>query len=218
MLFSLLKSKKGVTFVEIMTVVIVIGILSAVSVPLLTGLAKRKKIEDCANQRILIATAVEQGLSGMIDNGKKQPKIYFQKVQADHKTKYTGDGVTGNADDSYVNQECFVLIEDQGIPGKIAFSLGDLRGGYGIGQRNSRNELIMDYTEACDYGYYLKKKKLADNKFYKYLANEEIPVCPFVDKEDKKTDNDDYHYYIFWNETKKCVEVVCSCPDCHEVD
>ena len=206
MFFRLLKSKKGYTFVEVMTVVIILGILSAIAVPVFHSGYKAQAIKDCANQRTVLEAHVREAMTGMIDNGAAQYKrgtndlwIDFSKVQSDHKATYEADDVTGNADDAYDGEECFVLIESQQIAGKIAFTLGDLRGGY-------RADANMEYNKGCELGYYLKKKKYENTEFYKWLANQEILICPFSDPDD----NEYYYYYIFEDGT-----VMCSCPECH---
>ena len=212
MFFKIMNSKQGITLVEMMIVVLVLGILTAIGVPVFVSGYREQARKDCLNQCTVIEALVKEAMYGMIDNGMAQYKrdsalnpiepktvwIDFSKVQSDHKTTYTADGVDGNSDDSYDGKECFVLIEDQDIPGKIAFTLGDLRGGY----RSNRNQ---EYSEGCKTGTYLKKEKLKDIKFYKYLANQEIPVCPFSDEDNE------YFYYIFEDGT-----VICSCPECHE--
>lgn len=198
-MYGFLTSKKGYTFVEVLIVVLVLGILVAIGVPIFTGGIKMQKVKDCNNQKVVIKSTFQEAMTGMMDNGKSQPKIYFNKIQADHKTTYPGDGKTGNNDDAFVGKECFVLIEDQEISGKLAFTLGDLRGGY------RDINVAPEYNDGCQYGTFLKKKKLKDVKFYSYLANYEIPVCPFED------DDHDYHYYIFEDGT-----VLCSCPDCND--
>ncbi len=214
MFFRLLKSKKGITLVEMIVVVLILGILTAVGVPVFASGYRKQAREDCANQCTVIEALVKEAMYGMIDNGMAQYKrdsalnpvepktvwIDFSKVQGDHKTVYEDDGIDGNSDDAYDGKACFVLIEDQKIPGQIAFTLGDLRGGY----RANKNQ---EYNEGCKTGNYLKKEKLKDVKFYKYLANQEIPVCPFNDAEKGKN----YYYYIFEDGS-----VICSCPECHE--
>ena len=213
MLYSFLRSKKGYTFVEVLIVVTVLGILVAVGVPVFTGGFNAQAKKDCNNQRVVVKSMVQEVMVGMIDNGRAQEKIDFSKVQSDHKTTYPGDNVTGNGDDAYVGQECFVLIEDQGIPGKIAFTIGDVRGGYRDKNRPECGDDADGYKNGCDiYGNYLKKERLKDNKFYWYLTNEEIPVCPFADYENEAI-TDDYHYYIFEDGT-----VICDCPECNEIE
>ena len=213
MLYRFLLSKKGYTFVEVLIVVIVLGILTAVAVPIFGGGFKAQAKKDCNNQRVVVNGLVQEVMTGMIDNGRSQKFIDFTKVQADHKAKYEGDGVTGNGDDAYVGQDCFVLIYDQGIPGKIAFTIGDVRGGYRDKNRADCGDDADGYKNGCEiYGNYLKKERLNDNKFFWYLANEEIPVCPFADFDNSDT-TDDYHYYIFNDGT-----VLCDCPECNDID
>ena len=101
------------------------------------------------------------------------------KIQGDHKATYPAvavkdeDGI-GVEDNKYIGKPCFVLCESQQIPGKVAFTIGDIRGGY----RDVAN--VPDYKDGCANGNYLKKEALKDNPFYEILANQEIPVCPFV--------------------------------------
>ncbi len=189
MFFKIMRDKKGFTMIEILIVVIVLGILTAFAVPLFAANLEKQRIKDCKNQQTIISATVEQAMYGMLDNGRRQEKIDFSKVQSDHKETYNG-------------KECFVLIKSQDLPGKIAFNLSDLRGGY----RDINN--VPDYNDGCENGNYLKKKKLANNEFYKYLANAEIPVCPFADF-DNNDKTDDYRYYIFDDGS-----VMCSCPKC----
>ncbi len=213
MYFNILKSKKGFTLFELVIVATILGILTAVSVPMFINAFDAQARKDCKTQCTVIKAQVKEAMTGMMDNGAAQYKeekvgekvvknlrIDFSKVQGDHKTTYTDDGIAGNADDDYSGKECFVLIEDQDIPGKIAFTLGDLRGGY-------RPQNLNEYKEGCDQGYFLKKKKLENVKFYTYLANAEIPLCPFSDPDKKEF----YYYYVFEDGS-----VICSCPECHE--
>ncbi len=206
MFFYIIRTKKGVTFVELMIVVMVLGILTAFAVPVFVSGLEKQRIKDCKNQATVVQASVEEAMFGMFDNGKKQPKIDFTKIsQADHATTYTDDGVKSNGDDVYAGKPCFVLGKDQALPGVIAFTLGDLRGGY----RSNEPNAVSDYNEGFAAGHYLKKYALKDVKFYTYLSNQEIPVCPFADYTDNDKTND-YHYFIFEDGT-----VICSCPKCH---
>jgi hypothetical protein len=197
-------------------------ILAALAVPVFLTGYRKQAARDCNNQKTIISSLFGEVTTGMLDSGKTQKKVDFSRVQGDHKTTYPGDGVTGNKDDAYVGKDCFVLIEDQDIPGMIAFTIGDIRGGYfGQNQWNSYSEVVNAYGQYDEYytekyeigverGYYLKKQALENQKFYIHFSNQEIPVCPFADFDNNDT-SDDYRYYIFEDGT-----VMCSCPHCNE--
>ena len=207
MLYSYMLSKKGFTLVELMMVVAILGILVAVGVPVFSSGLKAQQKKDCRNQATVIQSSVQEAMVGMFDNGKSQPRIYFEKIQDDHEGTLP-DSLEGIASEKMsagdiTCDNCLVLVYDQQIPGKIAFTLGDIRGGY-------RTSDIANYNDGCQYGFFLKKSKLKDNKFYCYLMNEEIPVCPFADYDDDDTEND-YYYYILEDGI-----VYCSNPECNE--
>lgn len=201
MVFRYLTSKKGFTFMEIMTVVIILGVLTAFAVPLFTAGLHAQRVKDCKNQQILIESTVNMVMVGMMDTGKSQPEIYFSiinsnpNLDSNHVVTYDGDGVTGNKDDSYVGQDCFILTSEE----DKAFTIGDIRGGY-------RPAQYAEYEEGWPSGYFLKQKKLENVPFYLKLANEQIPQCPFEESHET-----DYYYYIFSDGT-----VICNCPDCNE--
>lgn len=84
--------------------------------------------------------------------------------------------------------------------GDDCFTLGALRGGYRPLTKEDDPVEGLDYKEGCEKGYWLKKKALADVKFYTYLDNHEVPVCPFADK----TNSQGYYYYVLEDGTVHC--------------
>lgn len=184
------RNDKGFSLAEIMIVIVVMGILVGIAVPVFTGVSNGKKIDDCVMNRQMVSVVVQEAMNGMIDNGKKQDKIFMNFVKEEHKTKFpaTVDGKVVNA--TYAGKECFKLTYDN------AFTIGDIRGGY-------RDEAISSYDIGCMRGNYLKRSDLEEVPFYTYLANKEIPICAFQENEGQ------YSYYIFPDAT-----VLCDCPEC----
>ena len=190
-----LLKKKGFSLTELMIVVVVLGILSAVAIPVYKGVSKTQRINDCVMNRQMISVVVQEAMNGMLDNGKKQPVIRMD--MANHKfnfpTAVGGKVVLAE----YAGKECFLLEYEASPNADTAFTLGDIRGGY-------RPDPNVDYDKGCESGHFLKRRDLAGVNFYEKLANAEIPQCAFED-----TDNKEYHYYIFPDAT-----VLCDCPEC----
>lgn len=231
-MFRFLLSKKGFTVVELVMTVTILAILTAIAIPVFGAGLKKLKQNECRNQRTVISTAVEQAMSGMIDNGKKQPKIDFEKLQADHYSVYEADDIVGNSDDAYNGKKCFVLwytkfnsTVDMHTATKASnqqpMTFADLRGGYRPNPDTVTNRDGTTYEEGCADGYYLKKEKYTTHtdedgntveamKFYELLDNNEIPVCPFAKEDYSKDKAPEYMYFIFEDGT-----VLCSCDECH---
>ncbi len=214
MLYRFFLSKKGFTFIEILIAVAVLGILTAVAVPLMGNAVALQRKKDCNNQRVMIKSTVEQAMFGMIDNGQKQPELYIDDAKNVNVT--TIPTSTGSV---YAGKKAFYIIDPENFTGNVegvsGVTLGEIRNGYRNPDNVNSADYIEEYRDGCDEGYYLKKKKLADVPLYKYFLNQELPICPFANFGDSDTDND-YFYYITWDASAEDVVVVCSCPKCNE--
>ncbi len=193
------KNKRGFSLAEIMIVVVILGILTAVAIPVYQGISKNQRLNDCTMNRQMISIVVQEGMTGMLDNGKKQNEINMSRisgaisatqvfpVELSYEYVYDNEGNLQPGD-----EEKYCLILSTTSP-----TLGDIRGGY----RTSG-----DYNDGCEAGFFLKRSDLADVKMYTKLANQEIPQCAF-----EEVDNKEYNYYIFSDGT-----VLCDCPECIE--
>lgn len=75
---SMLKTinrNNGFSLVEIMICVTVLGILTAVAVPVFSVSLKKRKIEECKMNRQMVTTTVQSVMAGIVDNGAKQNYI-----------------------------------------------------------------------------------------------------------------------------------------------
>lgn len=204
MLYRFLLSKKGFTMMEILIVVIVMGILVSVAVPVFVSGLKKQRLDDCRNQCLVIQTAVQQAMFGMIDNGKRQETIniagWADGGALVKKQHVPGDGI--NISDDY-NYKYYTVLDKN-------LTLSAIRGGYRPLSDDDDKVNGLDYDEGCKQGYYLKKKKYQTNAtpFYIFLDNAEIPICPFDDEKNPQ------HYYCIFEDGK----VVCSGEECNEVE
>ena len=211
MLYRFLRSKKGFTFVEIMVCVTVLGILTAVAVPVFAFSLKKQKVKDCMNQAQLIETTIQQTMTGMIDNGRKQEDIngdLFIPFLADSNFTFA-DGETVptvlNASDVFTNTADPCNAKGKCVKFTSALTIGQIRGGY---RANTKDPAGKDYDAYCKSNKnYLKKFDIRNTPMLAYLANGEMPVCPFVS--DDATDEARNTYYVFSDGT-----VACSCTEC----
>ena len=207
----LARDKRGITFVEIMTVVIVLGILTAVAVPVFSANISRQRAQDCVRLRIMIATTVQQCMSGMIDNGKKQDTItfydksesttknYFQKIEV----KAANGTVLGT-----INEPCYRLDE---------LTVGQVRNGYrtiddhGTAATAALGVNDKTYEQGCGEGAYLKKFSMKNTPLLAFFANQEKPMCPFDEANSDNTDYGTHHFYVTSDG-----RVFCDNPDCYK--
>ncbi len=134
-------------------------------------------------------------------NYSKQCVIKFGASHCKKLSEWDSTYPDGNSNEIYGKKVSSSVCCYQLSDTDECFTIGDVRGGYRASAKNPPN---IDYNAGCKAGNYLKKYDIRNTPFYKFLANEEIPVCPF--DEDGK-----YCYYIFMDGT-----VVCGCHKCLE--
>ena len=166
----------------------------------------KKDIADNTSADYMVFNPEEEDLvcSLNIDDYSNYSKQCVIKFGASHCKKLSEWDSTypdGNSNEIYGKKvsssvSCYQLSDTD-----ECFTIGDVRGGYRASAKNPPN---IDYNAGCKAGCYLKKYDIRNTPFYKFLANEEIPVCPF-DKDGK------YSYYVFMDGT-----VVCGCHKCLE--
>ena len=208
----LARDKRGITFVEIMTVVIVLGILTAVAVPVFSANITRQRAQDCVRLRIMIATTVQQCMSGMIDNGKKQDAITFVTTAANYKASVTVLD-TNRAPIATINEPCYILND----PTVGLLTVGQVRNGYrtidnkGTAATAALGVNDKTYEQGCEEGYYLKKFSMKDTPLLAFFANQEMPMCPFDEANIDNTDYGTHHFYVTSDG-----RVFCDNPDCYK--
>ena len=80
-----LKNKKGFTLVELLTVVAIIGVLIAISIPLVTGATEKAAVAtDAANQRAAKAVAY---MKYMLDDPAPTGKQWYNLESGDIETE-----------------------------------------------------------------------------------------------------------------------------------
>ncbi len=202
MVFRFLHSKKGFTLTEIFMCVAVLGILTAVAVPIFNVSLKKRRYEDSCSQAQMIQTTIQQIMYGMIDNGKKQDEIYLiskcdDDIIKDGKTTAFTTVSFPGSDDS--KKEWVLFTPD--------ITVAQIRGGYrSTGALDATD--TPTYDAGCKAYNYLKKFDFAENsiKVSACFSNQEMPICPFV--EDEGT----YTYYF-----DKDGNVLCGCEKCREM-
>lgn len=204
MLYRFLISQKGFTMMEMLIAVAVLGILVSVAVPVFDAALKVQRRNDCRNQELVLETAVMQAMYGMLDNGRRQEEIDIANWPDGgefYKSQYNPNdsNLKLNLDSEY-DYKYFTILDEK-------LTLGKIRGGY--------RDIYQypDYRDGCEQQKcFLKKQKLENVEFYRFLDNQELPVCPFANYENEKTD-DNYFYCIFYDGT-----VCCTSPECNKAD
>ncbi len=156
---NIFKTKKGFTLVEIFMCVTVLGILTAVAIPIFNVSLKKKKQEDCNNQKQMISTTVKEAMAGMMDSGKAQSVI---PIDEQHPIEA-----------SHLYKKVYLRITD--------CTLGDIRGGYRASGKVDASNTTNTYDDGCKANHYLKKYDMKDTKLYIFFSNQELPRCPFDD-------------------------------------
>ena len=203
---ALARDKRGLTFVEVMTVVIVLGILTAVAVPVFSANIARQRAQDCVRLRIMIATTVQQCMYGQIDNGKKQDSITFDTSADNYKSSVTVLDTSG-ASLGTINYPCYCLD---------GLTVGQVRNGYRTKNDGNAATAALDlnekpYEQGCEEGHYLKKFSMKDTTLLTFLANQEMPLCPFDEANSDNAGYGTHHYYVTADG-----RVFCDNPDCYK--
>lgn len=202
----LAREKRGFTMYEILVVVIVLGILTAVAVPVFTSNISRQRAQDCVRVRIMIATTVQQCMAGMIDNGQKQPAITLSSAASNYNSSITVLDTSG-ASLGTINYPSYRLDE---------LTVGQVRNGYRTDKNGSAATAALDlndksYEDGCKEGTYLKKFSLKDTPLYGFFSNQDLPLCPFDEANSDDAGYGTHHYYVT-SEGK----VFCDNPDCYK--
>lgn len=238
-MFKFLISKKGFTLVELAICVLVLGILTAIAIPVFSISLKSKKIEDCKSNRIIIESTIEEVMLGYMDNGRPQRLYDDGNYSDDLNDKYSDNDVnpltmffwkplTSLTTVEYKGEtvKCFKLTNDEE---NLIFTISDIRGGWN-GKYDP--EEIVDCTEVRDSDDYIngcltvyddkdstERVIIQENRFY--LKKRELAKTPFytyldlsmyrgdVPKCPFSTKNNTYFYYILEDGS-----VICSCPHC----
>ncbi len=70
-MYRLLRSKKAFSLIELMTVVLIMGILVAIAVPVYRVTVSKQRQKDCVNQIEVIKGNVAYVMGGLQDNGER---------------------------------------------------------------------------------------------------------------------------------------------------
>ena len=202
----LAREKRGYTMFEVLIVVIVLGILTAVAVPVFTSNISRQRAQDCVRVRIMIATTVQQCMAGLIDNGKKQTTIVFNTTDANYNSSITVLDTSG-ASLGTINYPSYRLDE---------LTVGQIRNGYRTKNDGSPATAALDlnektYDQGCEEGRYLKKYSLKDTPLYGFFANQDMPICPFDEANSDEAGYGTHHFYVTADG-----RVFCDNPDCYK--
>lgn len=115
MLYKYLRSNKGFTLTEIMIVVVILGILTAVALPLFHGVLYIQKRNDCKSNREIIEGTIKQAMLGKMDDGVPQrnlaDELYINMERANNKVKldYNEENKTYKESENG-DIECFKIV------------------------------------------------------------------------------------------------------------
>lgn len=232
MLYKYLRSNKGFTLTEIMIVVVVLGILTAVATPLFHGVLYIQKRNDCKNNRKMIEATIEQAMLGMMDNGRPQrlhdDGDYSDDLQDDKEyndenplTMFFWKDISSLTTIEYKGKtvKCFKLTDNEEEKNLI-FTLSDIRGGWNgrldywlfkdseekTTPESYKKWCLSHYNESSESDEMIPKE---ENRFY--LKKRTLGAVPFYTylgngECPKCPFSDDYTYYILSDGTCICTE------------